>query len=222
MRVVVGCLLAALCATAGRRSRALPGATASPCRRRGHRARQGPLRADLPRLSRRGPARRRHGWPQPAALAAGAQRQERRVHRRGDPYRPRATRWRAHAAAAHERCRCARGGRIHPQRHGNGGSTGRPAARASRGTEPARRQCARGRNVLQGGVRGLPFTRWRSRRHRHAPDEHRAAAEQLGRRPARRGRGVLAHHPRTSCEANAGDREGCRWHHARRRAVAHG
>ena len=67
-------------------------------------------------------------------------------------------------------------------------AAGRAAAGREGRAEPAGGQCARGRALFQGAVRQLPFRHRRPGRHRHARAEHRAAAEQLGIRPARRRR----------------------------------
>ena len=64
------------------------------------RARQDALRDQLPRLPWRRPARRRHGRPQPAAVAAGPERPERRADRAGRQERPSESGHAADAAAA--------------------------------------------------------------------------------------------------------------------------
>ena len=115
------------------------------------------LLKQLPRLPRRRPPWRRHGRRQPAALAARAQRSERRADSAGRPERPAESRYAGDAAAPHAGGRCEGGGGVYPQRRGDARGQGDPPAGAEVELNIVVGDAAAGQAVLHRQLRELPL-----------------------------------------------------------------
>ena len=161
----------------------VPGPTAPPRGSRGDRARQDPLRHQLPHVSRPGPAGWRHGRRQPVAVGAGAEGPGRRADppRRDPGAIPAGIAPDAGAGAPRRRREGDRG--LYPQRCGARGKAGRTAAGATHRAEHRRRRRRPRPEVLRRQLRELSFGDGGPAGPGDAVPRADAAPERVGRRP---------------------------------------
>ena len=154
-----------------------------------HRPRERAVRRSLPRVPRRGPARRRHRRTESPPLAARAERSGGRADRPGHHERPTDARHAGDAAAGAPAGRPQGDCRVHPQRPGDDARAGVAAGGPRPAAEHPRRRRRRRPGVLQGELQHLPFADRRPAGHRRAACRSHPAPEPLGGRRARPRRG---------------------------------